>query len=75
MREKLMAILTDTCPGVDFENGTNLCDDGLLTSFDIVAIVSELGLEFDIEIDVDDLVPENFNSADAIFELVKRAGA
>ena len=75
MKEKMMEILTDTCPGVDFENGENLCDNGLLTSFDIVAIVAELGLAFDIEIDVDDLVPENFNSADAIFELVKRAGA
>ena len=74
VREKLLAILADTCPGVDFENGTNLCDEGLITSFDIVAIVSELGLEFGVEIDVDDLTPENFNSADAILELVKRAG-
>ena len=71
--EKLLEILTSICPGVDFENETALCDDGLLTSLDIVTIVSELMDEYEIEIDVDDLVPENFNSAESILELVERA--
>lgn len=73
MRERLIAILAETCPGIDFENEKNLCDDGILTSFDIVAIVSELMAEFGVEVDIDELVPENFNSADAILELIKRA--
>ena len=71
--EKLLEILTSICPGVDFENEAALCDDGLLTSLDIVTIVSELMDEYEIEIDVDDLVPENFNSAESILELVERA--
>ena len=69
-REKLIGILTDICPDVDFENEDALIDDGLIESLDIVAIVTELMAEFDVEINVDDLLPENFNSVDAILELI-----
>ena len=65
-REKLIGILTD----VDFENEDALIDDGLIESLDIVAIVTEIMAEFDVEINVDDLLPENFNSVDAILELI-----
>ena len=69
-REKLIGILTDICPDVDFENKDALIDDGLIESLDIVAIVTEIMAEFDVEINVDDLLPENFNSVDAILELI-----
>ena len=55
-REKLIGILTDICPDVDFEN-----ED---------ALIDEIMAEFDVEINVDDLLPENFNSVDAILELI-----
>lgn len=71
MKEKLLKILTDICPDVDFETETSLVDDGLIESLDIVAIVTEIMAEFDVEINVDDLLPENFNSADAILELIE----
>lgn len=70
-REKVLEIASSICPAVDFENETALIDDQILESLDIVSIVSELMYEFDIQIDVDDLAPENFNSLDAIAELVE----
>ena len=66
-----MEILTEICPGVDFENEKALIDDGLIDSLDIVAIVTELMEAFDVELGVDDLTPENFNSVEAIEALIE----
>ena len=65
MRKQIMEILTEICPGIDFENEKALIDDGLIDSLDIVAVVTEL------ELGVDDLTPENFNSVEAIEELIE----
>ena len=73
MREEVMAILTDIRGDVDFENETKLIDDNILASLDIVAIVGEFNDAFDIEITVEDLVPDNFNSVDAMIELITKA--
>jgi len=70
MKEQLLTILTESCPGIDFENETALIDDGILESLDIVTIVSEIMDAFDIELSVEDLLPENFNSLDAMLELI-----
>ena len=69
--EELMRILQETCPGVDFDGETALIDDGILGSLDIVTIVSEIMETFDVEIAVDDLVPENFISVQAIMALIE----
>ena len=71
MRETLLDILRDVCPDVDFERETSLIDDGLLESLDIVSIVTGIMDEFDVEINVDDLLPENFNSVGAMLELIE----
>lgn len=71
-KKKLLEILKDICPDVDFETETSLIDDGLIESLDIVSIVNELISAFDIEINVDDLIPENFNSADDILNLIRK---
>jgi len=68
--EKILEILNDIRPDVDFNEETNLVDGGILDSFDIVSIISELNDAFDIHIRVTDLKPENFNSLDAIVQLV-----
>ncbi|MEE0096130.1 MAG: phosphopantetheine-binding protein [Oscillospiraceae bacterium] len=70
-QEKLLKILTETCPGVDFQQETALIDDGILESLDIVTIVSEIMDEFEVELNVEDLLPENFNSLEAMLELIE----
>ena len=69
---ELMAILEELRPDVDFENETGLIANAVLDSFDIVSLVGELNEAFDIEIKPTDLIPENFNSAAAIFALVEK---
>lgn len=71
-RKKLLEILADICPGVDFEVEDNLVDDEIIESLDIVTIVSEIMEAFDVEINVDDLLPENFNSVDGMLALIAR---
>ena len=73
MREQIIEILTEICPGVDFEQETALIDDGLIDSLDIVAVVTDLMDTFDVQLGVYDLTPENFNSVDAICQLIERA--
>ena len=71
MKEQLLQILTEAGPGVDFETETALVDDEILESLDIVTIVSEIKDAFEVEISVDDLVPENFNSVEAMLALIQ----
>lgn len=67
-----MAILEELRPDVDFAAQKALIDEGILDSFDIVSLVGELNDSFDIEINVEDLLPENFNSVDAMLDLIKK---
>ena len=70
--EELMSILEELRPDVDFENETGLIANGILDSFDIVSLVTQLNDAFDIEIRPSDLIPANFNSAQAMLALVER---
>lgn len=70
--KEVIEVLNEVKPGEDYENATNLITDGILTSFDIVTLVSLLNMKFNINISVMDLVPENFESANAILELVNK---
>ena len=71
MKKQIIEILSEICPGIDFETETALIDDGLIDSLDIVAVVTELMEAFDVELGVDDLTPENLNSVEAIEELIE----
>ena len=71
LRERVLQILQEVRHDVDFEKETKLIDDGILDSFDIIAVVSELNENFEIEITADELEPENFNTLDAVVELVE----
>lgn len=70
--DELMSILEELRPDVDFENETGLIANGVLDSFDIVALVGELNDAFDIEIKPNNLIPENFNSAKAMMALIEQ---
>jgi len=70
MKEQLLKVLKEVKPGVDFEKETKLIEDGVLDSFDIITAVQELNDAFGISIDVEDLEPANFNSVDAMQELI-----
>lgn len=70
--EKLLEILEELCPDTDFENEHHLIDDDILTSLDVVMLVGELNDSFGVEITAEDLLPENFNSAEAIYALIRR---
>ena len=71
MKKQIIEILSEICPGIDFETETALIDDGLIDSLDIVAVVTELMEAFDVELGADDPTPENFNSVEAIEELIE----
>ena len=68
--DKLLEILKGIRPDVDFENETELIDEGILDSFDVVSIISEIDDAFGVQIRINELDPENFNSAEAIWKLI-----
>ena len=70
MREKLLAILEDIRPDVEFEKETKLIDDSILDSFDIISIAQEISDAFDVDVNVEDLEPYNFNTVNAMLELI-----
>lgn len=69
--DELMEILQEIRPDVDFASETALIDDGILGSFDITAMVNEIMDIYDVEISMADLEPENFNSAEAIWDFIQ----
>ena len=70
--EKLINILWEINPDIDFKTEDALIDGGMLDSFDIVTLVAEIDDVFGIEIPAEALIPENFNSAAAIFALIQQ---
>lgn len=69
---KLLELLKNIRPDVDFENETELIDDGILDSFDVVSIISEIDDVFGVQIRINELEPDNFNSAEAIWALIQK---
>ncbi len=70
--DKLMGILLELNPDIDYETENFLIDGGLLDSFDIVTLVAEIDDVFGVEIPAQALTPENFNSAKALYGLIRR---
>ena len=68
--EKLYTLLEEIRQDVEFRNITTLVTDGFIDSFDIVSIIASIEDEFAVEIPVDSMVSENFESAAAIMNLV-----
>ncbi len=70
--DELLEILEDIQPDADYETCTTLIDDRILDSFAILSIISELQDTFDIKITPAEIIPENFNSAQALWNMVCR---
>ena len=70
--EELFEILEDINDTVDWKNEQGLIDRRILDSFGVISLVAELGDTFDIEIEASEIVPENFNSVEAMWKMITR---
>lgn len=70
--DTLIEILESIHPDVDYEKETGLIDKKILDSFDIITLISEINEEFDIAIPAEEIIPDNFNSAAKLYELIQR---
>ena len=72
MREELLQLLSAENQEVDFTASEELVDDGILDSLTIVSVIGTLSMEYGIEIPYEEIIPENFNSIDAMVAMVQR---
>lgn len=70
--KKLMEILMELDDSIDWENETALIDERILDSFGVISLISELEEQFDIEIEASEIIPQNLNSADAMWKMIQR---
>jgi acyl carrier protein len=70
--EKLLEILKEIHPDVDFSSQEDLIGEGILDSLDIVTLITEINSVFDVSIPAEEILPENFCSAEAIYALIER---
>lgn len=70
--EELLEILNELHPDIDFTTQERLVDEGILDSLDIVSLIAEIGEIFGVTITAKDIVPENFNSVQALYALIQR---
>ena len=69
---ELIEILSDLHDDVDFATETGLIENGILNSLHIVTLITEINSEFDVSIPAEEILPENFNSAEALYALICR---
>lgn len=70
--EELLEILNDINPDVDYKTETRLIDGKVYDSFSIITLISQISDVFDIDLGPEHLIPENFNSAQAMWEMIRR---
>ena len=70
--EKLIEILENLNPSVDYEKTENLIDGRYLDSLTILSLISEIEDEFDVEIPTVEIIPKNFNSVKKIWSLIEK---
>lgn len=72
LMEILMELLMELDDSIDWENETALIDERILDSFGVISLISELEEQFDIEIEASEIIPQNLNSADAMWKMIQR---
>ncbi len=70
--EELIQILESIHPDVDYRANDKLIENKILDSFDIITLISEINDTFDVAIPAEEIIPENFNSAEKLYELIRR---
>ncbi len=70
--EKVIELLSELHPDVDFAAEESLIDDGILDSLDIVSLVAAIDTEFGVTVPAEEIIPENFNSAAALWALIEK---
>ena len=75
MRDRLLKVLSQECPDIVFSMDADLVDDGVLDSLSIVQIISAISIEFSVMLPLEVLLPQNFNSVDAMLELLQKYNA
>ena len=69
--DELKNLLKETCPVVNF-NKENLMTNKVIDSMDIINIIAALENKYDINIEFDMIVAENFDSVEAIMAMVTK---
>jgi D-alanine--poly(phosphoribitol) ligase subunit 2 len=70
--EALLKILEELHPEIDFDSHEHLINEKVLDSFDIITLIAEINDEYDVAIPAHEIIPENFNSAKALYSLIER---
>ena len=70
--DKLIKILKDINPYIDYENEKALIDDGFFDSLEIMSIVMDISENLHVEIDADDVTADNFNSVESMWKLISK---
>ncbi|MGA8891048.1 MAG: acyl carrier protein [Anaeromyxobacteraceae bacterium] len=71
---RIEEVLKGIRPEFDFTKSQDFISDGMLDSFDVVTLVSELDRTYGISIEGTDILPENVQSIDAIRRLLRKYG-
>lgn len=71
-KEQILAILKEVKPNKNLENVVDIIEGGYIDSFELIALISNINEKYGIEITIEDLIPENFNSVDAMTQLIER---
>lgn len=72
MKEKLLEVLKREYPEIDFTVDADLVDDGILDSLTIVGVISAISMEFGVVLPYEEIIPENFNSVDAMAVMIEK---
>ncbi len=71
-KEQILALLKEIKPTKSLENVDNIIEGGYIDSFELMALISGLNEKFGVEVSVEDMIPENFNSVESMALMVER---
>lgn len=69
---ELLEILKELKPGTNFESSKNMVEEGLIDSFDIINIVANINMKFDMDFPVTEILPENFETIETLYQTIER---